>query len=67
MVKHTKPPTELKNNRIFALESLVRMYGLPSYNEIDPTAFVAITYFLMFGLMFGDVGQGLVLFYWDLF
>lgn len=63
MVKHTKPPTELKNNRIFRpFESLVRMYGLPSYNEIDPTAFVAITYFLMFGLMFGDVGQGLVLF-----
>ncbi len=37
------------------------MYGLPSYNEIDPTPFVAITYFLFFGMMFGDVGQGLVL------
>ena len=63
MVKHAKPPTELKNHRIFRpFESLVKMYGLPSYNEIDPTTFVAITYFIMFGLMFGDVGQGLVLF-----
>ncbi|MDQ2087259.1 V-type ATPase 116kDa subunit family protein [Herbivorax sp. ANBcel31] len=63
MVKHTRPPTELKNNSIFRpFETLVKMYGLPSYNEIDPTTFVAITYFLMFGIMFGDVGQGLVLF-----
>jgi len=60
--KTSNPPTELKNNRIFRpFESLVRMYGLPSYNEVDPTPFVAVTYFLMFGFMFGDVGQGLVL------
>ena len=38
------------------------MYGLPNYSEIDPTAFVAITAFLLFGFMFGDVGQGLVIF-----
>lgn len=60
--KTIKPPTELRNNRVFRpFETLVRMYGLPSYNEIDPTAFVAITYFIMFGMMFGDVGQGVVL------
>lgn len=62
VVKTMKPPTELKNNKFFKpFEALVRLYGLPSYNEIDPTAFVAITYFIMFGLMFGDVGQGAVL------
>ena len=38
------------------------MYGLPNYTEIDPTGFVAITAFLLFGFMFGDVGQGLVIF-----
>lgn len=60
--KLSHPPTELKNNRIFRpFETLVRMYGLPSYNEVDPTPFVALTYFLMFGFMFGDVGQGLVI------
>lgn len=63
MLKTIKPPTEIRNSRIFKpFETLVRMYGLPSYNEIDPTAFVGITYFIMFGLMFGDIGQGLVLF-----
>ena len=36
------------------------MYGLPSYNEIDPTPLIAIIYCLMTGFMFGDVGQGLV-------
>lgn len=37
------------------------MYGLPSYYDIDITAFVAVTYTLLFGIMFGDMGQGLVL------
>lgn len=54
-------PTHLKNNKFFKpFESLVEMYGLPNYSELDPTAFVAITAFLMFGFMFGDVGHGLV-------
>lgn len=58
--RHT-PPVALKNRRIFRpFEYLVGMYGLPCYNEIDPTAFVAITYTLLFGVMFGDVGQGLL-------
>lgn len=57
------PPTKLKNN-VFVrpFETIVKMYGLPNYTEIDPTAFVAITAFLLFGFMFGDVGQGLVIF-----
>jgi V/A-type H+-transporting ATPase subunit I len=37
------------------------MYGLPSYKGIDVTSFVAVTYTLIFGIMFGDLGQGLVL------
>ena len=54
------PPTHLKNNRIISkFESIVEMYGTPNYTETDPTIFVAITSFLMFGFMFGDVGQGL--------
>ena len=54
-------PTHLKNNRIFKpFEYLVEMYGLPNYTELDPTVFVAITAFLMFGFMFGDVGHGFI-------
>jgi len=62
VVQSSQPPTKLKNNIIFRpFETLLQMYGLPSYNEIDPTPFIAITYFIMFGMMFGDVGQGLVI------
>lgn len=61
-MKKTKPPTKLRNNPLFQpFESLVHMYGTPSYDELDPTPFVAITYVLMFGMMFGDLGQGLVI------
>lgn len=58
-----KAPTKLKNNRfIKPFEMLVKMYGVPNNQEIDPTLFVAITAFLMFGFMFGDVGHGFVFF-----
>lgn len=57
-----KPPTKMKNLRICRpFEYYVEMYGVPNYREIDPTVFVAITYCLLFGIMFADVGQGFVL------
>ena len=57
-----KPPTKLKNPKIFKpFEMYVKMYGLPDYHEMDPTIFVAVTYSFIFGVMFGDVGQGLLL------
>ncbi len=57
------PPTRLKNPALIRpFEMFIRMYGLPNYQEFDPTLFVAITYSVIFGAMFGDVGQGLVLF-----
>ena len=43
-------------------QRLVDLYGTPSYREVQPTAFFAIGFLLMFGLMFGDAGHGLVLF-----
>lgn len=56
------PPTKLKNPFfIRPFEFFTRMYGLPSYNEMDPTLFIALTYTFIFGAMFGDVGQGLLL------
>lgn len=54
-------PVRLKNNRITRpFEMFVKMYGLPTYGTFDPTPYVAFTYMILFGLMFGDVGQGLV-------
>jgi V/A-type H+-transporting ATPase subunit I len=43
-------------------ERLLRAYGLPRYGEVEPTAIIAVAFLTMFGFMFGDVGQGLVLF-----
>ena len=57
------PPTKLENPKVFKpFEMFIRMYGLPSHDEMDPTIFVALTYTFIFGAMFGDVGQGLCLF-----
>ena len=53
------PPTKMKNPGLFRpFEMYVEMYGLPSYHEMDPTIFVALTYMFIFGAMFGDAGQG---------
>lgn len=58
----SKPPTKLKNPKLFKpFEMFIRMYGLPSYDEFDPTMILGLTYSFLFGFMFGDVGQGLCL------
>ena len=56
------PPTKFKNNWVIRpFEALIRMYGLPSYDEVDPTVFFGLSYMLLFGAMFGDLGQGLII------
>ena len=58
----SRPPTKLKNPKLFKpFEMFIDMYGIPAYNEIDPTILIGITYSILFGFMFGDVGQGLCL------
>jgi V/A-type H+/Na+-transporting ATPase subunit I len=55
-------PVRLMNIRLFKpFELIVKMMGMPANSEIDPTPLAAITFVLVFGLMFGDLGQGLVL------
>lgn len=54
-------PIQLKNNffsRLF--EPITRLYSLPNYTEIDPTAFFAPFFMLFFGLCLGDGGYGLL-------
>ena len=59
---HFAPPVKLKNAKFFKpFEPFVEMYGLPHYNESDPTPLMAITYSFLFGVMFSDFGQGLLL------
>jgi V/A-type H+/Na+-transporting ATPase subunit I len=60
--ERTKVPTLLRNSSLFRpMEALVTTYGTPGYREIDPTAILGITFVVMFGSMFGDLGHGLVL------
>ncbi|MCL2049754.1 MAG: hypothetical protein FWG87_13625 [Defluviitaleaceae bacterium] len=60
--RNEKPPVALHNLPIIRrFEFFTRIYGLPEYDEIDPTPILAITYTLLFGLMFGDIGHGAAL------
>ena len=51
-----RPPRPL---RFFV--PMVEAYGLPRYRELEPTVFAAVSWLLMFGVMFGDAGQGAVI------
>lgn len=55
-------PVLLKNNAFAStFEWVIEMYSYPKYGTFDPTFIMGIFYFLIFGLMFADVGYGLLL------
>jgi V/A-type H+-transporting ATPase subunit I len=59
--ERTAVPTVMIRSRFFAtFQDLICQYGVPRYGEIDPTPIFSITFILMFGAMFGDIGQGAV-------
>ena len=59
---HSHVPVALLNNKwLKPIQDLVVTYGRPSYGEFDPTILVALTFPVLYGAMFGDLGQGLVL------
>jgi len=54
-------PILLRNPALFRpFERMVGAFGTPRWGELDPTPLVATAFWIMFGLMFGDVGQGAV-------
>lgn len=56
------PPTKQTNPKsLFSYQSLTNAFGLPNHTEIDPTWFMALGFPIIFGLMFGDVGHGILL------
>ncbi|MBK9181009.1 MAG: ATPase [Acidimicrobiales bacterium] len=55
------PPTVLRPSRAAAFRPLVDTYATVPYRDVDPTPFAAAAYVVMFGMMFGDVGDGLLL------
>ncbi len=55
-------PVKFKGGALLRpFQMIITNFGTPLYNELDPTVFVGITFVLLFGFMFGDIGQGLVL------
>lgn len=57
--KEHPAPVKLKRRAFGGVfNTILNMYGLPSGGETDPRLFLAISYTLFFGIMFGDVGQG---------
>ena len=57
-----KPTIKLKNNAfVRQFEPLTRMYGMPVYDEFDPTVFLSIFYLLFFAMCMGDAGYGILL------
>ena len=56
------PPIRLKNNWFARqFEVFTGMYGMPTYNEFDPTSVLAPFYLLFFAMCMGDAGYGIVL------
>jgi V/A-type H+-transporting ATPase subunit I len=61
--EHEPAPIQLKNKGpVKPFEFFLRLYSLPSYKEMDPTFLIFLTYPIIFGIMMGDIGYGLVLF-----
>ena len=59
---HANVPIALTQNKwLKPIQDLVGTYGRPSYGELDPTLLVAFTFPLLYGAMFGDLGQGLLM------
>ena len=55
-------PVLLDNGAIGkTMESITEMYALPTHKDIDPNKFMAVFYYLLFGLMLGDAGYGLIM------
>jgi vacuolar-type H+-ATPase subunit I/STV1 len=58
-----QPPARLSNRGVArSFELFTKLRGTPQYSEVDPTLIVTVLFTIMYGMMFGDVGQGAVLF-----
>jgi V-type H+-transporting ATPase subunit a len=57
------PPTNFRSNDFLRpFQEFVNTYGLPAYQEINPALFTIVTFPFLFGIMFGDVVHGGILF-----
>ena len=58
-----KRPTYIPTNEFtYAFQEIVNTYGVPRYREINPAIFNIVFFPFLFGVMFGDIGHGLIIF-----
>ena len=56
-------PTYIPTNEfIYAFQEIVNTYGVPRYREINPAVFNIVFFPFLFGVMFGDIGHGIIIF-----
>lgn len=61
--REVTPPTFIQTNEFtWAFQEIVNTYGVPRYREINPALFNIISFPFLFGVMFGDIGHGFLLF-----
>lgn len=57
-----RPPSLFRVNEFtIVFQEIVNTYGVPTYKEVNPSVFACVTFPFLFGIMFGDMGHGLVL------
>lgn len=61
--ENVSPPTYFKHNEFTSIfQEIVNTYGVPRYREINPSVFTIITFPFLFGIMFGDIAHGFLVF-----
>lgn len=50
------------NDLTYPFQEIVNTYGIPRYREVNPAIFNIVTFPFLFGVMFGDIGHGFLLF-----
>lgn len=66
--KGKSPPTYIRSNQFtVSIQTLMDLYGCPRYQEVNPMLLSLVTFPFLFGVMYGDVGHGLLLFLFGLF
>ena len=62
------PPTFIRTNAFTsAFQEITDTYGVPNYKEVNPSYFGIVTFPFLFGVMFGDIGHGALLFLFGAF
>ena len=65
--QYTPPTFFEKNDLTFFFQEIVNTLGVPRYKEVNPAVFAIVTFPFQFGIMFGDIGHGLICFVLGIF